>query len=231
MVRTGKNFPQAKQHLAAMTLSQPPAEHSTPFRSQKVASTFSTVLLTSTSVTSNSSAIYDPSLAITSAADIFWVSHQLLSYATAVPTVGIASRSTDVTSPVTRWREYLSGWDLSNSVLQLVVEMFLVSLRSFPLRCILLKEGENCLANDQLVKEDPARDTLDFNNLVCPTLCQQYTSSSKTCCLCTEELNLQYLPIMKRTCLDSRISYAMFQRTTDVESLYLQCIHFWFSMI
>ena len=47
----------------------------------------------------------------------------------AMSTMGViehASSCTNVTIPVTNWDEYLSGWDHSNSVLQLVIEKFLV---------------------------------------------------------------------------------------------------------
>ena len=39
------------------------------------------------------------------------------------------SRSADLTISVTNWDKYLSGWDLGNRVLQLVLEAFLFRLR------------------------------------------------------------------------------------------------------
>ena len=108
----------------------------------------------------------------------------------ALSTMGIAQhtdRSANVTIPVTNWDKYLSGWDLCNRILQLVVEMFLFSFRSTHLRCAHREEGENCLAADQLEMKDPIRDALDFNNLVCPVPCQQCTG------LCTEELEFAVL--------------------------------------
>ena len=80
--------------------------------------------------------------------------------------------------PVISLDKYLSGWDFSNSLLQLV--------------------GINCTAFDQLEKNDPVRDVLDFNNFVCPVLWQQFTV------LALKNLNLQSLPIRLRTWLCSR---------------------------
>ena len=67
------------------------------------------------------------------------------------------------------------------------------------------EEGENCLADDQLEKEDPVRDVLDLNNFVWPALCQQYASSSKSQLLCrVEELELAVLALKDAIQLDVR---------------------------
>ena len=46
------------------------------------------------------------------------------------------SRSANVTAPVTNLDKYLSGWNLGNSALQLVVETFLFGNSSAQLRCV-----------------------------------------------------------------------------------------------
>ena len=46
------------------------------------------------------------------------------------------AKSANMTIPVTNWDNYLSGWDLGNSVLQLVIEMFLFKFNSAHLRCV-----------------------------------------------------------------------------------------------
>ena len=70
----------------------------------------------------------------------------------AMSTMGIAEhkgRGANVTIPVTNWDNYLSGWNLGNSVLQLVIEAFLFRFSSAHFRWVHL-EGGNCLAGDQL---------------------------------------------------------------------------------
>ena len=69
------------------------------------------------------------------------------------------------------------------------------------LRCVHREKGKNCLADDQLKKNDPVRVALDFNKFVCPVLsCQQYAD------LWTEgEFRFAVLfPIRVRTWLRSR---------------------------
>ena len=73
-----------------------------------------------------------------------------------------------MTMPVTNWNKYLTGWQQRIASGRRNVPC------QFQLRCIHREEGENCLADEN---GDPIRDALDFNNLVCPDVFQQYISA------------------------------------------------------
>ena len=103
--------------------------------------------------------------------------------------------------PVISLDKYLSGWDFSNSLLQLV--------------------GINCTAFDQLEKNDPVRDVLDFNNFVCPVLWQQFTG------FCTEELEFTVFAHKTTDLVVFKETHkpVVFLHTTDVDSSALQSLH------
>ena len=113
-----------------------------------------------------------------------------------------------VTISVTNWVNYLSGWGLGNSILQLVIETLL--FRSAHLWCVHWEEGENCLTDDQLEKNYPVRNVLNFNNFVC-----QFSAKSMPACA-QKNLNFQSLFKREQTWLGSKVPVNLCSCTPQV---------------
>ena len=83
-----------------------------------------------------------------------------------------------------------------------------------------LKEGESCLADNQLEKNDPVKHALNFNNFICPFRCQQCAG------VCTEELEFAILACNDTDLVGLKgIRKHVFLHTTDVDSSPRQSLH------